>query len=259
MPGLQRQPLTSVVYATGCNREPSEVAALWRARHGAGGELARRKTATAQRTRHATPSPWAQAGSRNTSRPVPATSPTTGAAPHRRVGGAAGAAVPAWDGGAVGEGAAASAGADSGCSGSWDYGVSRHVGRPAVGQGEPGRVVHPGVDGDDEERAGDAGDRDREAGQEVRSRREPVPAVGVDAGDDAHGEQREHDPRPAPGERAVERVAGSQVPVFGDENQNRERDAEAHQRDVRGERECLHLPRFEQVVLIDTYRDLPYA
>ena len=175
-----------------------------------------------------------------------------------------------------------------------------HVGRPAVGQGEPGRVIHPGVDGDDEERAGDAGDRDREAGQEVRPRREPVPAVGVDAdedgfeeerealereaeaehvpevlhphrpqqpeferqdraGDDAHGEQREHDPRPAPGERAVELVAGSQVPVFGDEDENGERDAETHQRDVHGERERLHLPRLEQVVLVHAHRDLPYA
>jgi len=175
-----------------------------------------------------------------------------------------------------------------------------HVGRPAVDQGEPGRVVHPGVDGDDEERAGDAGERDREAGQEMRSRREPVPAVGVNAdedgfeeegealegeaqsehvpevlhpyrpqqpefegqdraGDHAHGEQREHDPRPAPGERAVELVAGSQVPVFGDEYKNGERDAEAHQRDVHGERERLHLPRFEQVVLVHAHRDLPYA
>ena len=175
-----------------------------------------------------------------------------------------------------------------------------HVGRPAVGQGEPGRVVHPGVDGDDEERAGDAGDRDREAGQEVRPRREPVPAVGVDAdedgfeeerealereaeaehvpevlhphrpqqpeferqdraGDDAHGEQREHDPRPASGERAVELVAGSQVAVFGDEDENGERDAKTHQRNVHGERERLHLARLEQVVLVHAHRDLPYA
>jgi hypothetical protein len=151
-----------------------------------------------------------------------------------------------------------------------------HVGRAAVDQREPGGVVHPGVDRDDEERAGDAGHRDREAGQEVRSGRQPVPAVGVDpdedgfeeegetlkreaepehvpevlhphrpqqaefegqdrAGDDAHREQRQHDPRPAPGQRAVELVTGAEVTVFGDEDENRERDAEADQGDVNGQ------------------------
>jgi hypothetical protein len=45
-----------------------------------------------------------------------------------------------------------------------------HVDRPAVVQREPGGVVHPPVDGDDEQRARDARDRDRDAGQEVRLR-----------------------------------------------------------------------------------------
>jgi hypothetical protein len=165
---------------------------------------------------------------------------------------------------------------------------------PPIDQGEPGGMVHPGVDRDDEERAGDAGHRDRDAGQEVRPGAQPVPAVGVDpdkdglkeegealqreaepehvaevlhphwpqqselerqdrAGDDAHREEGEHDPRPAPGERAVERVAGVQVAVFGDEDKNWERDAEADKRYVHGQREGLHLSRFEQVVLVHSH------
>src|SRR5580700_11363728 len=114
MPGLQRQPLTLVLYATDGTASPLRSRFSTVEGHGADGELARRKTATAQRTRHATPSPWAQAGSRNTSRPVPPTSPTRAAAPQRRADGATGAAVPAWDGGVPGEEAAASAGAGSG-------------------------------------------------------------------------------------------------------------------------------------------------
>lgn len=53
--------------------------------HGAGGELTRRKTSTAQRTRHATPTPCAQAGSRNTGRPGPATRSHHGSRAQRRV------------------------------------------------------------------------------------------------------------------------------------------------------------------------------
>ena len=43
-----------------------------------------------------------------------------------------------------------------------------HVDDPAVADPEARRVVHPAVDRDHHERAGEAGDRDRDAGQEVR-------------------------------------------------------------------------------------------
>jgi hypothetical protein len=66
-----------------------------------------------------------------------------------------------------------------------------HVDRAAVAQGEPGRVVHPAVDRDDEQRARDSGDRDREAAGEVQARRQPVPAVGVDANEDGLDEKGE--------------------------------------------------------------------
>jgi hypothetical protein len=148
-----------------------------------------------------------------------------------------------------------------------------HVNRAAITQREPRGVVHPAVDGDDEQRSGHPRERDRDAAGEVRPRLQPVPSVGINtdkdgfdeeaeafqreaeaehipeilhphwpqqpqlegqdrAGDDAHREQREHDPRPAFRERAVERVAGAQVAVLGEQDEHRERDAEAHQRDV---------------------------
>jgi hypothetical protein len=66
-----------------------------------------------------------------------------------------------------------------------------NVGRPPVDQGETARVVHPGVDRDDEERPGDAGDRDRDAAGEVPPGLDPVPAVGVDAYEDGFDEERE--------------------------------------------------------------------
>src|SRR5690348_6160426 len=149
------------------------------------------------------------------------------------------------------------------------------VHRLPVAQREPGRVVHPRVDRDDEERARDARHRDRDPGPEVQPRLEPVRAVGVDpdeagsgaarcrlqreadrdrvadildltrpqqaelegqdrAGDHAHREQREHDLGPAPGQGPVERVTGAQVTPLGEQDHDREGDAEAHQRDVHG-------------------------
>jgi hypothetical protein len=74
------------------------------------------------------------------------------------------------------------------------------------------------------------------------------------ARDDADREKRQHDPRPAPGEGPVERIARAQVPVLGDEDEHGERDAEAHQRDVHGQRQRLHLPRLEEVLLVDAHR-----
>src|SRR2546425_10611347 len=69
--------------------------------------------------------------------------------------------------------------------------------------------------------------------------------------DDADREQREHHLRPAPRERAEERVAGAQVAPLCEQNHRRKRDAEADERDVHRERERLHLPSLEQVVLVD--------
>ncbi|HEX4833656.1 MAG TPA: hypothetical protein VH478_21475 [Trebonia sp.] len=169
-----------------------------------------------------------------------------------------------------------------------------HVDRAPAVQGEAGRVVHPAVDGDDEQRPRDPRDRDRDAAEEVGAGPQPVPPVGVDAdedgldeegeplqrepeaedvaevrhplrpqhaelerqdraGDDADREQREHDPRPPPGQDPVQLVAGAQVPVLGEQDEDGKRDAEAHQRDVHGQGERLHLARLEQVVLFSAH------
>ena len=73
----------------------------------------------------------------------------------------------------------------------------------------------------------------------------------------ADGEQCEHDPRPPARERPVELVPGPQVPPLREQHDHGERDTEAHQRDVHGQRQRLHLPRFEQVVLIHVHRCQP--
>ena len=163
-----------------------------------------------------------------------------------------------------------------------------HVDRAAVHQAEPARVVHPAVDGDHHQRAGDAGDHDDDAARQVLARRDPVPRVDVDrdedrleeerealereaepedvperrhelrpqqpeleaedrAGHDPDREQRDHHLRPAHRERPVERVARAQVERLDEEHERRERDPEADERDVHGERQRLHLPRLEQV------------
>jgi hypothetical protein len=66
-----------------------------------------------------------------------------------------------------------------------------HVSGPAIDQGEPAGMVHPGIDRDNEKGARHSSDGDRDAGQEVRARAEPVPAVGVDPDEDGLGEERE--------------------------------------------------------------------
>jgi hypothetical protein len=173
-----------------------------------------------------------------------------------------------------------------------------HVDRAAAAEGETGRVVHPAVDRDDEERARHAGDGDRNAAREMRPRLKPVPPISINtyeygfeeegealkreaepehvtevlhphrpqqpelegqdrAGDDAHREQREHDPRPAFRQHAVERIAGAEVAVLGEKHEYGEGDAEAHERDVHGQRERLQLPRLVQIVLVHVHVGKP--
>jgi hypothetical protein len=69
--------------------------------------------------------------------------------------------------------------------------------------------------------------------------------------DDADGEQRHHHLRPALGQRAVKLVAGAYVERLDEHHHARERDPEADQRDVHGERQRLHLAGLEQVGLLD--------
>jgi hypothetical protein len=71
------------------------------------------------------------------------------------------------------------------------------------------------------------------------------------AGDHPDGEQRDHDPRPAARDRAVGLVAGALVQPLHEQHHRREGDAEAHERDVHGEGQRLHLARFEQVLLLE--------
>jgi len=148
-----------------------------------------------------------------------------------------------------------------------------HVRGPPVDQREPGRVVHPRVDGDHEEGPGDPRHRDGDAAQEMDPGRQFVPAVGVDPhedrldeereplereaeaedvaevphphrpqqahlerqdrpGDHADREQGQHDPGPPPGDGPVEGVAGTHVPVLDEQDEHREGNAEADQRDM---------------------------
>ena len=70
---------------------------------------------------------------------------------------------------------------------------------------------------------------------------------------------REHDPRPPPRERPEEFVARPQVPPLGEQHEHGKRDPEADERDVHGQRQRLHLPRFEQIVLVHVHREPPYT
>ena len=69
-------------------------------------------------------------------------------------------------------------------------------------------------------------------------------------GDDADGEQRHHHLRPAPRQRPVELIARAQIEPLDEQHQRRECDPEADERDVHRERQRLHLPRLQQVVLV---------
>ena len=84
-----------------------------------------------------------------------------------------------------------------------------HVDRLAVAQPEAGRVIHPAVDRDHRQRAGEAGDRDRDAAGEVGAGREAVPAVDVDADEDRLQEEGEALDREAKAEDVAE--AGGEV------------------------------------------------
>ena len=124
----------------------------------------------------------------------------------------------------------------------------------------PGRQAIPAVDVDgdedglDEEREGLEREAEAEhlaeGGHEIRPQEAELEAQDC-AGDDADCEQGEHHLRPALGDRPVERVAGSQPEALEQEHEGGEGDAEADDRDVDGERERLHLPRLEKVVLVD--------
>jgi hypothetical protein len=69
------------------------------------------------------------------------------------------------------------------------------------------------------------------------------------AGHDADGEQDERDLRPALRERLVGRVAGAQVQALDEEDERREGDPEADDRDVDRQRQRLHLARLQDVGL----------
>ena len=79
-----------------------------------------------------------------------------------------------------------------------------HVDDLAVLEPEAAGMVHPAVDGDHHQRAGEAGEHDRDAAREVRARREAVPAVDVDADEDRLDEEREALDREAEAEHAAE-------------------------------------------------------
>jgi hypothetical protein len=79
-----------------------------------------------------------------------------------------------------------------------------HVDRAAIAQGEPGGMIHPAVNRDDEQRAGHSGDRDRDPAGEVQPWRQPVPAVGVDPNEDGLNEEREALQREAKAEDVAE-------------------------------------------------------
>jgi hypothetical protein len=74
------------------------------------------------------------------------------------------------------------------------------------------------------------------------------------AGHHAHREQREHDPRPSPRQGPVQLISGSQVPPLREQHDHGKRDTEADQRDMHGQRQRLHLPRLEQIVLVHVHR-----
>src|SRR6266487_640611 len=65
------------------------------------------------------------------------------------------------------------------------------VHHPATPQRKADGMVHPTVHGDDEQRARKARNHHRNARQQVRTRREPIPAVDVDGNEDRLDEERE--------------------------------------------------------------------
>ena len=120
---------------------------------------------------------------------------------------------------------------------------------------QPPPPVHVDADEDrlDEER--EALDREAqpehrpERGHEVGPQQAHLEAEDR-AGDDPDREQRDHHLAPPLGERQVQLVASAQVQPLDEDHHRRERDPEAHQRDVHDERQGLHLSRLRQVLLV---------
>jgi hypothetical protein len=110
------------------------------------------------------------------------------------------------------------------------------VGRPAVDEGEAGRVVHPPVDRDDEQRSRHAGDRDGDAAQEVESGRNPVPSIRINPDKDGFDEEGE----PFQGEAETEDVPEVLDPHRPEQAQFEAQDGPRHDPD-REQRE--HDPR----------------
>ena len=109
------------------------------------------------------------------------------------------------------------------------------VNRLAAAQHEPPRVIHPRIHRDHRQRAREACNHDRDTGQEVRARREPVPAVDVDRDEDRLDEERE------PLEREAE---PEDVAEAGHEPGPQQTHLEAEDRprhDARGEQRDHHL------------------
>ncbi len=93
----------------------------------------------------------------------------------------------------------------------------------AVGQGEPAGNLHPRVRRDHQHAGRHAAERDRDAGQPVRARREPVPAIQIEAEEDRldeegvalererrsdHAARHRHEARPEQPQLEGERGAG---------------------------------------------------
>ena len=137
---------------------------------------------------------------------------------------------------------------------------------PAMMIGTPHEEVHarrqavPAVDVDrdedrlEEEREALEPERDAEHVAERRHELGPEqPELEREdrARHDADREQDRHRVRPALGQRLVERVPGTQPQALEEEHHRRERDAEADEWDVNGQRQRLHLTGLEQVLLLD--------
>src|SRR3954447_11353182 len=110
------------------------------------------------------------------------------------------------------------------------------------------------VDGDedrlDEERDALQREADPEDLAETRHELRPQqPELEAEdrARDHAHREDDQRHLRPALGERLVGRVAGAQVEALDEQEHRREGDPEAHDRNVDGQRQRLHLARLEDL------------
>jgi hypothetical protein len=135
--------------------------------------------------------------------------------------------------------------------------------RDAAGEvgarGEPAPAVDVDADEDRLHEKGEAFDRKSEtedaaeAGGETRPQQAHLETEDR-ARYDPGRKQGRHHLRPALRQRPVELVAGAQIEPLDEQHQCREGDPKADERDVHREGERLHLPRLQQVVLIDPDR-----